>query len=133
MDLRIGTITLAVVDLDRATHFYRDVLGLPELTSAPTAPLFDLGPVSLALRARDGLLYDTGAKVGKTVRSRDVFPGFTLTHHAADETDVDRLLADTAAAGGRVVRFPDRLGGRYAGYFADPDGFLWEVAFDVLP
>lgn len=131
MDLRLSVLTLATVDLDRSARFYREVFGLPELASVPNRPLFLVGPVTLALRLRDALLDETGVKGGRTVRPRDVFPGFTLTHQVESEEAVDQTLAEVAARGGRVVRFPEHAAGlRYAGLVADPDGFLWELVHD---
>jgi len=59
------------------------------------------------------------------------FPGFTLAHNVESEAAVDRLLAEAVAAGGRLVRRAGKVfWGGYRGYFADPDGFLWEVCWN---
>ena len=59
------------------------------------------------------------------------FPGFTLAHNLPSEQAVDATLREAVAAGGRLVRAGEKAPwGGYRGYFADPDGFLWEVCFN---
>ena len=59
------------------------------------------------------------------------FPGFALAHNLRSEAEVDRLLAEVAAGGGTIVKPASRADwGGYSGYFSDPDGFLWEVAWN---
>jgi uncharacterized protein len=126
MEPRISFVTLGVADLERATRFYGDGLGLPQLKSPPTVSFFELGKTWLALYPRHLLAADAGVTaVGSG------FPGFALAHNVRSVTDADRLLEQVTAAGGTIIR-PARHTewGGYAGYFADPDGFLWEVAWN---
>ncbi len=126
MEPRISFVTLGVSDLDRATRFYADGLRLPRLKSPPSVSFFELGQTWLALYPRHLLAADAGLP-----SAGSGFPGFALAHNVRSEHDADRLLEDAAAAGGRIVKLGRKTDwGGYAGYFADPDGFLWEVAWN---
>ena len=130
MEPRLSFVTLGVADLERATRFYRDVLGLPQQETPPEVSFFELGRTWLALFPRGELAADAGVDPGPP-RAPDAFPGFSLAHNLRSAEEVDRLLADVAARGGRLVRTGRRAEwGGYTGYFADPDGFLWEVAWN---
>jgi len=127
MDPRITIITLGVADLKRATEFYRDGLGLPLRPGNEGAiSFFTLKGVWLALYPRDELALDAGVSA-----DGGGFSGVTLAHNVDTRDGVDELIAQAASAGGRVVkRAADASWGGYAGYFADPDGHLWEVAWN---
>jgi catechol 2,3-dioxygenase-like lactoylglutathione lyase family enzyme len=126
MEPRISFVTLGVRDLDRATRFYADGLRLPRLKSPPSVSFFELGRTWLALYPRHLLAADAGLPAGGSG-----FHDFTLAHNVRSEHDADRLLDEAAAAGGRIVKPARRTEwGGYAGYFADPDEFLWEVAWN---
>lgn len=126
MEPRLSFVTLGVTDLERATRFYEQGLGLARLKSPPTVSFFELGKTWLALYPRHLLAADAGVPA-----TGSGFPGFALAHNVRSPAVADRLLEDAAAAGGRIVKpaGPTEWGG-YAGYFADPDGFLWEVAWN---
>ncbi|HUG90790.1 MAG TPA: VOC family protein [Planctomycetaceae bacterium] len=126
MEPRISFVTLGVRDLERATRFYADVLRLPQLPSPPTVSFFEMGRTWLALYPRELLAADAGVPA-----EGSGFPGFALAHNVSSPAAVDALLAAAAAGGGRIVKpgQPADWGG-YSGYFADPDGFLWEVAWN---
>src|SRR5262245_22454283 len=126
MEPRISFVTLGVADLDRATRFYEQVLRLPRLPTPPTVTFFEMGKTWLALYPRTLLAADAGVS-----EAGSGFPGFTLAHNVRTKEEVDRLLEKVAAGGGRIVKpgHPADWGG-YTGYFADPDGFLWEVAWN---
>lgn len=126
MEPRISFVTLGVGDLARATRFYAEVLRLPRRPTPPTIAFFELGKTWLALYPRDLLAADAGVPA-----EGGGFPGFTLAHNVRSAEEVDALLGEVAAGGGRVVKpgRPAEWGG-YSGYFADPDGFLWEVAWN---
>jgi catechol 2,3-dioxygenase-like lactoylglutathione lyase family enzyme len=126
MEPRISFVTLGVADLARATRFYADGLRLPRLKSPPGVSFFELGPTRLALYQRELLAADAGVPAAGSG-----FPGFTLAHNVRSAAEADRVLEEAAAAGGRIVKpaGPAEWGG-YSGYFADPDGFLWEVAWN---
>lgn len=126
MDPRISFVTLGVTDLERARRFYIDVLKLAPLPTPPGIVFFELGKTWLGLYPRHELAADA------TVPAEGSgFPGFTLAHNVRTREDVDSLLAEVAAGGGRIVK-PAKVAdwGGYSGYFADPDGFLWEVCWN---
>ncbi len=126
MEPRLSFVTLGVTDLERATLFYEKGLGLARLESPPTVAFFELGRTWLALYPRHLLAADAGVSAGGSG-----FPGFTLAHNVRSKGDADRLLQEVVAAGGRIVKPAQRADwGGYSGYFADPDGFLWEVAWN---
>lgn len=126
MEPRISFVTLGVSDLERSAGFYQAGLGLARLPSPPDVAFFQMGQTRLALYPRHLLAADAGVP-----SQGSGFPGFALAHNVGSAADADRLLAEAVAAGGRIVKpaQPAEWGG-YAGYFADPDGFLWEVAWN---
>ena len=126
MEARLSFVTLGVTNLARATRFYEVVLGLPRLESPPSITIFELGKTWLALYPRDQLAADA------TVPSEGSgFSGFTLSHNVGTPAEVDQVLAEVAAGGGRIVKPAQQADwGGYSGYFADPDGVLWEVAWN---
>jgi len=131
-------ITLGVDDLDRALRFYRDGLGLK--TDGIVGQEFENGAVvffdlnaglRLALWPRASIAADTGLPI---------FPAsptdITLAHNVRSEAEVDDVMAEATAAGAIIVKPAHKtFYGGYAGYFQDPDGHLWEVAFNpaMLP
>jgi catechol 2,3-dioxygenase-like lactoylglutathione lyase family enzyme len=123
---RLSFVTLGVTDLERATRFYEEGLGLERLESPPTVSFFELGKTWLALYPRGLLAADAGVPA-----EGSGFPGFALAHNVRSTAEADRLLQQVVAAGGRIIKpaQPAEWGG-YSGYFADPDGFLWEVAWN---
>ena len=126
MEPRISFVTLGVSDLERATAFYENGLGLPRLKSPPTVSFFELGQTWLALYSRDLLALDVGVPVDGSG-----FRGFALAHNVRSREDADRLLEEVVRAGGRIIKPAQQADwGGYSGYFADPDGFLWEVAWN---
>jgi catechol 2,3-dioxygenase-like lactoylglutathione lyase family enzyme len=126
MEPRLSFVTLGVADLERATRFYENGLGLARLESPPTVSFFELGKTRLALYPRTLLAADAGVPAAGSG-----FPGFALAHNVRSEADADRLLQEVVSAGGRIVKPAQRADwGGYSGYFADPDGFLWEVAWN---
>lgn len=126
MEPRISLITLGVQDLPRAVRFYRDGLGWSQSSvGGEEVAFFQTGGVILALWPREELAADARVPL-----EASGFRGFALAHNVANKEAVDRVLQEAMAAGGTVVRpAEDAVWGGYTGYFADPDGFLWEVAW----
>jgi catechol 2,3-dioxygenase-like lactoylglutathione lyase family enzyme len=123
---RLSLVTLGVADLERSVRFYEHVLKLPRLPTPPSVAFFELGKTWLSLYPRELLAADAGVPAAGSG-----FPGFALAHNLRSEAEVDRLLAEVAAGGGRIVKLASRADwGGYSGYFSDPDGVLWEVAWN---
>ena len=138
MKPRITLLTIGVDDLERSLAFYRDGLGLP--TKGITGQEFEHGAVAffdlqgglkLAIWPRDSLAHDAGLR--KTPASAT---DFAIAHNVRSEQEVDAVMQQAASAGAAIVKPAQKtFYGGYAGYFADPDGHLWEVAFNpaLLP
>ena len=133
MKPRITVLTLAVDDLERAVAFYRDGLGFASEGIIGTqfehgaVAFFELeGGCKLALWPRESLAHDTKRPVGPASATE-----FSIGHNVASKTDVDAVMAQARRAGAVIVKpAQDTFYGGYAGYFQDPDGHLWEVAWN---
>ncbi len=137
MKPRITLVTLGVDDLERAVAFYRDGLGLPTQGIVGTefehgaVAFFDLQGVKLALWARDNLAHDAGVPTGPRSATE-----CAIAHNVRSEAEVDEVMRQAQQAGATIVKAAAKVfWGGYTGYFADPDGHLWEVAFNpsLLP
>jgi len=139
MKPRITLLTLGVDDLERAVRFYRDGLGWKTDGIVGTefeygaVAFFDLhGGLRLALWPRKSLAHDAGITV-TAASSTEI----SIAHNVSSKAEVDAAMASAAKAGAAVVKpAQDTFYGGYAGYFADPDGHLWEVAWNpqwVIP
>lgn len=127
MEQRVSLITLGVDDLARARQFYEDGLGwTPHHKSEGDIAFYQLPGMGLALFPRAALLED--AKLPADT-PRGAILSLALNARSTDE--VDAIFAEVAAAGARIVKPPEEVyWGGYSGYFADPDGHLWEVAWN---
>ena len=133
MEPRITVVTLAVDDLDRAVAFYRDGLGWPtrgiigrEFPDGAVA-FFELsGGLKLALWERSNIAFD--AQLPQSAPSPT---DFTIAHNVASPAEVDAVMRQASSAGARIVKAAaETFYGGYAGYFQDPDGHVWEVAWN---
>ena len=133
MKPRITLITLGVDDLERAVRFYRDGLGLK--TEGIVGTEFEYGAVAffdlqlglkLALWPRKGIAHDAGISPGSLSPTE-----FTIGHNVSSKVEVDEVMEQAKRAGAVVVKpAQNTFWGGYAGYFQDPDGHLWEVAWN---
>ena len=126
MDQRISFITLAVTDLAATHHFYVDGLGwTPEVYVPGEVLMIKAGEhLMLSLWAEPGF----EAEVGPIRRGEGLAP-VTIAHNVRTEDEVDEILALARSIGADPVEPGDRRDwGGYTGYFADPDGFRWEIA-----
>ena len=129
----VTLITLGVDDLERSLRFYRDGLGLP--TRGIVGTEFEHGAVvfielqpglKLALWPRRDLAWDAGVPQSPTSATE-----MSLGHNVNSSAEVDAIMAQAARAGARIVKPAHQaFWGGYAGYFQDPDGHLWEVAWN---
>ena len=127
MRQKLSLVTLGVKDLPAAIEFYRDGLGWkPSSASENNIVFFDLGGVGLALYPKNLLAEDA------TVNPEGSgFTGITLAHNAKTMEEVDGVLAKAEQAGATIVKQAQKVfWGGYSGYFSDPDGYLWEVAWN---
>lgn len=126
MEPRISIITLGVADLERSVRFYRDGLGLPRQAGPDSIAFFDLKGAWLSLYPRGELADDV------TVPAEGSgFSGVTLAHNVRSPEDVDATLQEAVDAGATLVKPGQKVfWGGYSGYFSDPDGHLWEVAWN---
>ncbi|ACL61321.1 VOC family protein [Methylobacterium nodulans] len=128
-DPRISLITLGVADVARSTAFYESLGWTRSAASNPAITFIGLKGIVLALFSRASLAEDAG--VEDAGRAPDAFPGMTLAHNLASEAEVDAAYAFALSKGARAVKPPQKVfWGGYSGYFADPDGYLWELAFN---
>lgn len=138
MTPRITLITLGVDDLRRAVAFYRDGLGwategiVGEEFEHGAVAFFDLQPgLRLALWPRASLAHDSGLPLSPPSPTNA-----SLAHNVRSRAEVDEAMAQAGRAGATIVkRAHDTFYGGYAGYFQDPEGHLWEVAWNpkLLP
>ncbi|WP_077529659.1 VOC family protein [Vreelandella utahensis] len=128
MKPKISLITLGVDDLDRATRFYGEGLGLPQYDfEGEGVAFFSLEGTWLALYPRAELARD----IGITVAEGPAHASVTLAHNAPSREDVDTVLAQAVAAGATLIKpAKEVFWGGYSGYFQDPEGHYWEVAFN---
>jgi hypothetical protein len=130
---RITVLTLGVNDLEASLRFYRDGLGLP--TEGIIGQEFEYGAVAffdlqaglrLALWPRASIAHDVGLPVQPPSET-----DLTIGHNVGSKEEVDAVMAQAARAGARIVKpAQDTFYGGYAGYFQDPDGHLWEAAWN---
>ncbi len=130
MDQRISFITLAVTDLDATRTFYLDGLGWTAELDVPGEVLMIKAGAHLVLSLWVAPAFE--AEVGPIARGEGIVP-ITLAHNVASREEVDAVIAAAAAAGARVGEAETREWGGYTGYFADPDGFRWEIAWNPGP
>jgi len=132
VEQRISLITLGVADVRRARTFY-ERLGWHGQEAEETV-FFQTGAMALILWGRAKLADDSGVKDGG-VTDGDVanggFDGVVLAHNVRSRAEVDAVLTEAAGAGGEITQ-PARetFYGGYAGCFRDPDGHVWEIAWN---
>jgi catechol 2,3-dioxygenase-like lactoylglutathione lyase family enzyme len=127
---RVTTLTLGVSDLDRATEFYRTVLGTPPNTSFDGVTFIELPGTWIALYPFERLTEDISPEIPVACGGSG---GITIAHNARSRNDVLAIMKRAASAGARIVKEPqDTFWGGFSGYFADLDGHYWEVAWGPM-
>jgi uncharacterized protein len=127
MDQHLHIVTLGVRDLETSRKFYTETLGWkPSSASNDGITFIQTGGVVLALFPRQEL-----AKDALVPAEGNGFSGLTLAHNVNSEQEVDDVIADLKSKGVRITKEPQKMfWGGYSSYFADPDGFAWEVAYN---
>ena len=125
MEQRLSLVTLGVVDLEQSLRFYQ-ALAWKRGNDNPSVVFFQLNGMILALWSRSALAENAGLAPNERG-----FGGITLAYNARSKKDVDAVIAEAGRAGARILKpAHDTAWGGYSGYFADPDGHPWEVAWN---
>ncbi|MBX2850729.1 MAG: VOC family protein [Phycisphaeraceae bacterium] len=126
MQPRMSMVTLGVTDLSRSIAFYEEGLGLPRRGEDEGIAFFNLNGTWLGLYGREALAEDAGVDAAGSG-----FRGVAIAHNVHSEQEVDQVMQQAIDAGAGLVKKaqPTSWGG-YGGYFSDPDGHLWEVAYN---
>jgi len=127
MRQKLNLITLGVSDFDRSLAFYEQGLGWKRSDkSVDGLALFPLGGITLALHPKHELEADTTLEYLPSA-----FSGLTISYNAKSEQEVDEVFQQVVALGATIVKPAQKVyWGGYSGYFKDPDGFLFEVAYN---
>jgi uncharacterized protein len=126
LEQRISLITLGVADLERSRKFYESFGWRRSMAGAQGIVFFQLRGMALALFPRDELAKDANVRP-----EGQGFAGISLAYNTRTREEVDLLLAQAKAAGAKILKPGEEASwGGYAGYFSDPDGFPWEVAWN---
>src|SRR5689334_16110178 len=126
MKQHVHIITLGVKDLEKSKNFYAETLGWRISRPQEGIVFFQAGGVVLALYPREELAADA-----MTSSRSSGFSGVTLAYNATSEAEVDEIIRDLKAKGVKIIKEPQKVfWGGYSSYFADPDGFCWEVAYN---
>jgi uncharacterized protein len=126
MDQRISLITLGVSDLQRSREFYERLGWRRSMAEAEGVVFFQAGGMALALYSRAEL-----GKDAKISPEGSGFSGIALAYNTRNRHEVDSVLAEAHTAGAKILKpAEEAFWGGYSGYFADPDGFPWEVAWN---
>jgi uncharacterized protein len=126
MKQHLHIITLGVQDLEISRKFYAETLGWNIARPQEGIAFFQAGGVVLALFPREEL-----AKDALVDADGGGFAGISLAYNAQSEAEVDEIIGDLRSKGVKIVKEPQKVfWGGYSSYFADPDGYLWEVAYN---
>lgn len=126
MEQRFSIVTLGVSDLKQSREFYQRLGWQPSAASNREIVFFQAGGAALALYPRAGLAKDANLQP-----EGQGFPGFSIAYNARSQEEVDTVLAAADAARARILKPAQKtFWGGYSGYFSDPDGFAWEVAWN---
>ncbi|MFT3731239.1 MAG: VOC family protein [Hyphomicrobium sp.] len=126
MQARISFVTLGVADVGKARKFYEALGFKASPASQDAVTFFDAGGVVLSLFGRAALAEDA-----EVLSGGEGFSGISLAHNVNSEAEVEQVLREAVNAGAKLRKPGQKtFWGGYSGYFADPDGHLWEVAFN---
>ena len=123
---RISLITLGVADIARSRRFYEALGWKASNPSNDNVAFFQLGGLILSLYGQDALARDA-----QLPAAADGFGGISLAYNGRTKAEVDAAMALAASIGAKILQpAHDVFWGGYIGYFADPDGHVWEVAWN---
>ncbi len=126
MEQRVSIVTLGVADLTRSREFYERLGWRRAMAKSEGIVFFQAGGMALALYPRAELTKDANVAA-----DGHGFGGITLAYNARTRDEVDAVLAEAKTASATILKpAQEAFWGGYSGYFADPDGFLWEVAWN---
>ena len=127
MEQRMSIITLGVSNLKKSRSFYENLgWNIATEEQADNIVAFNLQSFVLALYPKEGLAKDVGIEMDTSS-----IPSFTLAYNVGSEEEVDRVIDKVQAIGAKIIKEPQKVfWGGYSSYFADPDGYIWEVAFN---
>jgi uncharacterized protein len=126
VEQRVSIITLGVADLGRSREFYERLGWRRSMAKEEGIVFFQAGGMALALYPRSEL-----AKDANIAADGQGFNGVALAYNARTREEVDSVLVEAKVAGARILKPAEQaFWGGYSGYFSDPDGFLWEVAWN---
>jgi len=128
MKSKISIITLGVSDFNRSFKFYSKGLGFKthNYNEKDEYVMLEMEGVWLALCPQDKLIKDVTVPIIKPG-----FSAFTLAHNVSSKEEVNKVYREALDVGAKSIKKPqDSFWGGYSGYFADPDGYLWEVAYN---
>jgi predicted lactoylglutathione lyase len=127
MNTKPTLITLGVADFKKSVEFYESGLGWKKSgKSTDDMALFPFGGIALSLYPRELLAEDADVTPGGSG-----FAGITISINVESEKEADKLMAAAEKAGAKIIKPAQKVfWGGYSGYFADPDGHLWEVAYN---
>ena len=126
MNQHLHIITLGVRDFEVSKKFYGETLGWKPSGSQDEIVFFQAGGVVLAIYPREMLAEDA-----VIAPDGSGFSGFTLAYSAQSESEVDEIIKDLKSKGVKIVMEPQKVfWGGYSSYFADPDDYRWEVAYN---
>jgi len=128
MKRKISLITLGVKDFKKSLSFYKDGLGFKthNYKDGEDIVFFEMEGTWLALYPKEKLAEDAGLP-----EQGSGFNGITLAHNVSSESEVDSVYQKALSAGAKSIKQPQKVfWGGYSSYFADPDGYLWEIAYN---
>ncbi|MDG1772165.1 MAG: VOC family protein [Oceanicoccus sp.] len=122
----MSMITLGVEDLNRSVAFYQNGLGFPRQGDEENVAFFNLNGTWLGLYGREALAEDAQVSA-----EGSGFNSFAIAHNVHSEQEVEAVMQTALDAGAELVKKPQKVfWGGFSGYFKDPDGHLWEVAYN---
>lgn len=128
MDQRLTIISLGVTDLNVSSEFYESNFGWKRASSSnDDIRFYQLNGILFSLYPANKLAEDAGI----SINSASGYRPLTIAYNAHSEEEVNAIIADLRIKGVKIVKEPQKVfWGGYSSYVADPDGFLWEIAFN---